>query len=85
MTTMSVAADATTKTGGSPAAVLAPSDKSAVACERVLCLLALPEVAAGACCALVPFVSDAGWASISDAIVLLLSRDVLAGCWMTIR
>ena len=49
--------------------------------ERVLSLAALPEFAAGACRLGPSSVSDAGMDSTSEARVLLLSLDILAGCW----
>ena len=58
-----------------------PVAMHSVPAERMLSLLALPELAAGACISGPSSVSEAGMDSTSEARVLLLSLDILAGCW----
>ena len=53
-----------------------------LAIERVLSLVARPELAAGACCELLSSVSEGGRESRSEAMVLLLSLDTLVGSWL---
>lgn len=66
-----------------PADGLASDGISEFATERALSLVALPELAAGACCACCVSVSsgsEGGCISMSAAIVLLLSLEARAGC-----
>ena len=63
-----------------PAEGLASDGTSEFAFERALSLVALPELTAGACCASVSSGSEGGCISMSEAMVLLLSREARAGC-----